>query len=828
MQNIEQGMMLHGQGRLGEAELVYRSVLARDPQQFDALHLLGLIRFQQGHPAEAHELISKAVKIRPQSPQALAVLTAVFLALGRPQEALAACERILAINPHDLDSLYNRAALLSRLGRFDDSLAAYDAVLTRDGGLVDALFDRGNVLAQLARFEEAIAAYDKVLARVPGHVGALNNRGNALASLGRHAEALACFDKLLAVSPEHVEGLANRAAALNRLGREEEALACYARSLALDPRHWNSLLNRGNALLALDRAADALASYQQALAIRPAAAEALVGRGNAQLALNRAAEALESYEGALAKEPDQRDALLNRGNALARLGRRDDAIAAYGRGLAKYPGDPGLLANRAGALARARRFGLAVRDYEQALEVAPDDLLALSGLVSALQEECSWSKIEGPLHKLQAAVNKGGSIDPLLMVRISDDPLRQLECARNHVRTLSDRAPARPPSAGSHQRDRIRIAYVSPDFREHPVAFLVAGLFEHHDRSRFETFAVSLGADERSDMRERMKRAFDQFIDVDRKSDGDVAGMLREMGVDIAVDLAGHTRDARPGIFALRPAPIQVNYLGYPGTTGADFIDYIIADKIVLPFDQQAFCSEAIVHLPDSYQVNDSRRAVAATVPSRREAGLPDDALVLCGFNQSFKITPPVFDLWMRLLERLDDAVLWLVQANDAATANLRARAESCGVDPGRVIFAPRCGNAEHLARHRLADLFLDTLPYNAHTTASDALWMGVPVLTCRGRAFAARVAASLLDAVGLPELVTTSLDEYERLALELAGDRHRLQAMRQKLDADRLACPLFDTDRCRRHIEAAYRTMWETWRRGEGPRSFSVEAVEV
>jgi protein O-GlcNAc transferase len=827
MQNIERGMTLHGQGRLGEAELVYRSVLARDPQQFDALHLLGLIRLQQGHPAEAHELISKAVKIRPQSPQALAVLTAVFLALGRPHEALAACERCLAINPHDLDSLYNRAVLLSRLGRFDEALAAYDAVLARDGGLVDALFDRGNVLAQLARFEEAIAAYDKVLARVPGHVGALNNRGSALASLGRHGEALACCDKLLAVSPNHVEGFANRGTALKQLGREEEALACYARALALDPGHWNSLLNRGNALLALDRAAEALASYGQALALRPAAAEALVGRGNAQFALNRVAEALDSYERALAQEPGQRDALLNRGNVLLRLGRLEEAIGAYTEGLARSPQDAGLLSNRAGALSRAGRFEAAIGDYQQVLRATPEDPAALSGLVNALQETCDWDHIEGLLRALRALVDSGQSIDPLLVIRTSDDPLEQLKCARNYVRA-SVPIMASPPLITRSPSGKIRVAYLSAGLGGHAMAHLTARLFELHDRSQFETVAVALNPDDRSAMRGRLLKAFDRFEDVTRMSDRDVAALLRGLEVDVAVDLMGHTQGNRIGILAQRAAPIQVSYMGLPGTTGADFLDYVIADRVVLPFDQQPFFTERIVHLPDTYWVVDSTMPAPPSSPARSELGLPEQGFVFCSFNQSYKITARFFDTWMRLLERVDGAVLWLLRANEPAVANLRARAKASGVDPDRLVFAPRRNITEHLARLRAADLFLDTLPVNAHTTASDALWMGVPVVTCLGKTLAGRVAASLLQAAGLPELVTASPEDYEALAFALAIDRERLQAVRRKLDTNRMTCPLFDTKRFTRHVESAYRTMWEMRYRGEGPRSFSVGRLDA
>jgi len=304
--------------------------------------------------------------------------------------------------------------------------------------------------------------------------------------------------------------------------------------------------------------------------------------------------------------------------------------------------------------------------------------------------------------------------------------------------------------------------------------------------------------------------------------------LLHELQVDIAVDLKGYTHDARPGILAHRPAPIQVGFLGYPGTTGAAFIDYVIADRIVLPFDQQPHYAEKIVHLPECYQVNDSRRRIAGSAPTRNDAGLPDDAFVFCSFNNNYKITPPVFDVWMRLLHAVDGSVLWLLRDNDGAERNLRKEAAVRGIDPGRLVFAGRMQLDQHLARHRLADLFLDTLPVNAHTTASDALWAGLPLITWCGEAFAGRVAASLLTAVGLPELVTHSLDDYEALALKLATDAPLLKSVRQKLEHNRLTCALFDANRFRAHLEAAYATMWDLYQRGESPRSFSVAPQAV
>ena len=372
---------------------------------------------------------------------------------------------------------------------------------------------------------------------------------------------------------------------------------------------------------------------------------------------------------------------------------------------------------------------------------------------------------------------------------------------------------------------KLRVAYLSSDFRQHPVGLAIVELLERHDHARFEVIGMSYGSNDASDTRLRIARSFDRFHDVAADSDRNIARLLHDLDVHIAVDLNGLTGGCRPGVLAHRPAPIQVGYMGFAGTTGAAFIDYILADATVLPFDQQPFFSERIVHLPDCYHTSDATRPISPQTPARADLGLPERGLVFCCFNQSYKIAAAVFDIWMRLLTQVPDSVLWLSAMNDLAQANLRREALARGVDPARLIFAPRVDRtADHLARHRAADLFLDTLPYNAHSTAIDALWTGLPVVTCAGGAFAGRVAASLLKAAGLPELVTNSLHEYEALILKLATDPAHLASIRRKLEINRLACPLFDSDRFRRHIEAAYTTMWDIHRRGQTPHSFPVE----
>jgi predicted O-linked N-acetylglucosamine transferase (SPINDLY family) len=439
---------------------------------------------------------------------------------------------------------------------------------------------------------------------------------------------------------------------------------------------------------------------------------------------------------------------------------------------------------------------------------------------------CDWRDFDAEVAGLTAALARGvPASPPFPLLATPASPAIQRKAAELY--TIGRHPPAAVPlwRGERYARDRIRVGYLSADLHEHATAHLMVGVFERHDRSRFETFAFSFGRDDNSAMRTRLERAFDRFIDVRAMSDQAVAELVRSLEIDIAVDLKGITLGARTGIFARRPAPVAVSYLGYPGTMGAPYIDYVIADRFVIPEDQQGAFSEQVVTLPDSYQPNDTARSVPERTPTRVEAGLPENGFVFCCFNNSYKITPDVFGVWMRLLHAVEGAVLWLL--NGPAVANLRREAAERGIAPERLVFAPRASPGEHLARHRLADLFLDTPYCNAHTTASDALWAELPLVTCAGATFASRVAGSLLRAAGLPELVTHSLADYEALALTLARDPVRLAGLRTQLAEGRVRCPLFDTQRITRHIEAAYLTMWERQQRGQPPRGFAVPAID-
>jgi protein O-GlcNAc transferase len=423
---------------------------------------------------------------------------------------------------------------------------------------------------------------------------------------------------------------------------------------------------------------------------------------------------------------------------------------------------------------------------------------------------------------LEMVRQKREGIFPSIVLQTAATAEEQLTCARSFMRRREELQ-----KTFIHQMKkpggRIKIGYLSEDYREHATAYLMAELFEKHDRARFEITAYSYGPDDNSPMRSRLMKAFDSFVDVRSFTDREAAQKIHDDGIDILIDLKGLTGESRYDIAAYRPAPVQVNFLGYPGTMGASFIDYIIADRFIIPEDQEKYYSEKVVCLPDCYQPNDTHRVIAETTPTRKECGLPEQAFVFCCFNISYKIKPQTFDIWMRLLQKLPGSVLWLFEANQSVNANLKQEAARRGIDPERLIFAPRARLPEHLARHRRADLFLDTLPINAHTTTSDALWAGLPVLTCAGNTFAGRVAGSLLKAAHLPELIVMSSAEYETLALQLAQQPEKLAAIRRKLEQTRLQMPLFDIEMFTRNLEKSYQTMWDIWQAGENPRAFSI-----
>jgi predicted O-linked N-acetylglucosamine transferase (SPINDLY family) len=743
---------------------------------------------------------------------------------GNIAEAEQLLGRLIAQDPRNAQALHWRGLALYQMGRLDDALRWIDQALKVNSRWPEALANQGVVLQALGKNDEALASYDRSLALMPRNPDTLDNRGNTLLALNRPADALVSYDAALKIQPQHVNAWNNRGNALRALRRLDDALASFDRALALAPGHFLIWNNRSTVARELKRLDEALTNAERALALKPDYADGWNSRGAALLDLHRERQALESFERALTLQRNHADAWSNRGLALYNLKRLPEALASFDQALALNPDHADALYFRGFTHQDMRQPDKAVLDFERLVQRDPGHRYALGGLGIAALTLNDWPRIGELMHSLRDDTDRSRSVlPPLLLLAYCDDPALQQRAARQGLR---DRLPALPAplwQGEAYRHDKIRLAYLSSDFHEHATAYLAAELFERHDRTAFEVIALSYGADDKSPMRMRLAKAFDRFVDVADKSDADVAKLIREMEVDILVDLKGHTKDARPEIISFRAAPVQVNYLGYPGSMGAPFVDYVIGDAICLPREQQPFYDEQIVHLPGTYQPNDTKRRVAPETPSRRQVGLPDDAFVFCSFNNNYKITAPVFAIWMCLLKQVPGSVLWLLADNARAMDNLRNAAAAHGIDPARLIFAPRIDLPRHLARHRLADLFLDTQPYNAHTTASDALWVGLPLVTRLGRTFAGRVAASLVTAAGLPELVTDTDEAYEALALALARDPARLKALRARLEAGRADSVLFDIERFRIGLETAYRRMVERARAGEPPQGFSL-----
>ena len=620
------------------------------------------------------------------------------------------------------------------------------------------------------------------------------------------------------------EGLCQRGIAAWKAGRPAEALALFDQAAAMEPGNAMAWNNRGAALQGSNRPDEALASYDKALAREPDYVEALYNRANVLSHLKRFAEALADYDGALARQPDHAQAWKDRGTTLWDMNRIEEALASYDRALALNPGYADAWYKRGNMLWTAKRdISGAIRDLEQAVRANPEHAYAQGDLLHMRMQCADWRDFERQVALIDDGVRAGKPIaQPFVYLAISDSPARLQACS---IIFSDHQYPAAPAlwTGGKRAHGKIRVGYVSGEFREQATAYLTAGLYERHDKSRFEIIAFDNGRSDQGPTRKRLEAAWDQCVDIAGLPDRVAAEKILGCGIDILVNLNGYFGKHRMGVFAQRPAPIQVNYLGFPATLGARYMDYILADRVVVPESERGFYSEKLVWLPGSYQVNDSRRPIAQTAPARAACGLPEASFVFCNFNQSYKLTPDAFAAWMRILKSVEGSVLWLLENNACFPENLRREAIRHGVAGERLVFAPMVPVADHLARLRLADLFLDSLPYTAHTTASDALWAAVPLLTCRGYSFAGRVAASLLQAVGLPELVTDTMADYESVAVRLTRDAPALRLLRQKLATNRSTAPLFDTDRFRRHIEAAYTGMWNILQRGEKPQSFDV-----
>ena len=711
--------------------------------------------------------------------------------------------------------------------RPDLALAELEQALRLDPRNHEFLKSLGNAHKAMGSREKAVDCYRRSLALTPDYPPSLYNLGLILHEMNRLEEAEGLFRRVCEIEPRDADALIHLGLVYCKRSRFADGERVFRLALKLAPGNPFLWMCLGNACRELGKPGEAVAAYGTALELEPGSAEALDGLGNILQEQGRLDEAIENYRAAIRSAPGSAASYNGLGCTLLRKNRLDDAVDSFRKAISLQPDLAGAHLNLGNALGLRGACDLAVRSYQAALELRPGDAAIGECLLFEMQNTCDWSRFDELCASQRQSVSDSSQvISPFSLLSIPSSAREQLQCARIFAKRQAAAVAAdRERLAFRFDRapgSKLRIGYLSADFHDHVSAYVMAEMFELHDGSRFETIAYSYGPDDASPVRARLKRAFSRFVDVRSFSHAAAASAIQADRVDILVDLKGYTQHARTEISALRPAPVQVSYMGYAGTMAADFIDYFVVDRYVVPAAQADNYGEKLVFMPGSYYLNDRKRPITAP-PPRRELGLPEKSFVFCCFNQTYKILPDVFARWMRLLAAVPGSVLWLLETNRWAQQNLCREASGRGIQPNRLIFAPRVSSDRHLARIGAADLFLDTLPYNAHTTATDALWVGLPVLTLPGETFASRVAGSLLTAAGMPELITGSAEEYEALALGLARDPGRLAALRDKLVRNRATAPLFDTPAFTRHLETAYETMWRIHRSGSAPRSIEI-----
>lgn len=831
-QRLHQAVQCHQAGRVSEAVAIYETILAESPDQPDALHLLGLGFHHLKKYDQALALIQRAVQICPDNASYYNSLGMVLKELKRPHEAAATYGQALALAPDLVASHNNLAILLQDLGRPGEAILHFKKALTLNPDNAELHNNLGNAFQGLRQPEKALPCYHRAVEIAPSYGEAFHNMGRAYLDLGEWERAVECLEKALRICPESLETILNMGVALEKQGRYKEAIGLLKKGITMDPNSFEVHDYLGTLYIKLGRAHAARTCFKKALAINPGDVHAQHNMGMSCQEQGDPAQALRHYQKALALKPDFAEAFHNAGTVFQYLGKLETAMHHFHQALAINPDLCQTLVSLGNVFMEMGKPEESRNYYEKAVEKNPEYAKAHSHLLHLARETCDWHAVEQCLtaldHLDNAALKRGEKTAqmPHLSLMREAAPSFYLAVAGSWSRSIAKKMSHLVPPFSFENRCRpkkkITVGYISNSFRNHPGCHLISGLFKLHNRNYFNVLCYSYGEDDGSFYRKRVARDCDRFADIKDLDHGAAARLIYQDEVDILVDLRGHTKGNR-FISALKPAPVQVSYLGYPGTTGADFFDYLITDKTVSPESHAPYYSEKLVYMPDCYQINDHEQPISDKIYKKSDFHIPKKSFVFCSFNGPNKIEPVMFDTWMKILLQVPESILWLLKINDFAEKNLKQAALSKGVAPERLIFSKGLPKADHLARFRLADLALDTRVYNGHTTTSDALWAGVPVITLKGNYFPGRVSAGILKAVSLPELITHTLKDYETLAVRLANNPSELYEIQQKLAKNRFIQPLFDTPKFVRHLEAAFQEMWGIRCAGSPPQQIEI-----
>ena len=812
------------QGDYVSASRSFREALEIKPDYAEAFNNIGNCLQLMGHFDEALESFNEALNTNPLYYQAYYNKAVTLTKKGDLEAAINSYNQAIKIKPDHAWAHYNLGITYSDWGDLVAAISSFNAALNIEPNFVEAYNNMGIALNDNGDPSAALEFYKRALELKPDYAQVYNNVGIALNNKGDSEAAIVNFQLALNIKPDYAEAHTSLGKALDNKGDLQAALNSYEKALMVKPDDAETYYSRGNTQKKMGHLAAAIDSYKQAVLVRPDYAEAYLNMGSALQDQGDLTAALLSFNAALAINPDYAEAHNNMGGTLFDMGDFKAAIDNYNKAVLARPDYAEAYNNKAIALSEKGAFDASIESYEMALKIRPEYEAARASKLRQQSNICDWvglAQDRGLIAKLGISKDY---ISPYAMQSLEDSPKRQQLRSENFSKALYGKIIPLPPVARPLQKPkRLRIGYFSADFHEHPVAYLMAKVLEVHDRESFEIYGYSIGPAKNDDMRQRLIKAVDVFDDVGDMSDQNIAMLARQDKLDIAIDLTGYTKNNRSGIFSYRVAPVQINYLGFSGTMGAKFMDYIIADPVTVPTDSEQYFSESLLRLPNTFMPPDNSRAISTRLMTRSEMGLPEAGFVFCCFNNSHKISSNEFDIWMRILLKVEGSVLWLGNLNTSAQDNLRMHAKSRDVDPLRLIFADRVPIDEHLARQKLADLFLDTFCYNAHTSASEALWAGLPLVTKAGKGFSARAAASLLTTVGLPELIVDTEIEYEMLILNLANDPARLGQIRQTLMDNRVTSPLFDTGLFTQHLENGYQQVYQRYYDGKQPKAVLV-----
>jgi predicted O-linked N-acetylglucosamine transferase (SPINDLY family) len=798
--------------------------LNKNPTNDQLSNLLKL--YKSGSSSKAENIALKITQDFPNHPFAWKILSILLKNKGEVNESLNINKKLIQISPKDPEIHNNIGNIYFELGKLNNAKNSYSKAINLNNNYFIAYCNLGNVFLKTSKINDAKLNFKKAISCKSDFIGAYIGLGNALETDGDYKEAESLYEKVINIRNDIPEIYFNLGNILQKQEKFEDAIINYKNAIKLNPKFVEAYNNLGNIFQKHEKFEDAIINYKNAIKLNPKFVEAYNNLGNIHQKKAQHKKAIINYKEAIKLNTKSPETYNNLGNIFRDLGNLNESEFYLRKAIEFKPSYAKAYSNLSNTLEKMGKLDEAILANENALKYNPDYFTAEAHLLHQKRKICDFNIEKKNIEFCSKLDFLKESIPPFITLSFIDNSEKQYLVAKSYAKENFTNSKSIKIQNFKYKKEKIKIGYFSADFYDYPSMHLIIGLLENHNRELFDIYAFSYGPNNNDWMNNRIKSAVDHFIDIRNIQSEEVVKIVNEKKIDISIDLNGYTYNSRTELFQNRLSPIQINYLGYPGTLGANFIDYIVADQITIPKNQRRFYSEKVIYLPHTYQPNDSQRKISNNKTLRSDFGLPDSFFVLCCFNNTFKISSKEYEIWIKILKKIDKSVLWLLNSNIWAKENLVKKAKKMGIDTSRIIFAEKLANSEHLARYRHADLFVDTFNYNAHTTASDALWAGLPVITKKGNQFAANVASSLLNAIDLPELITKNEQDYENLIFELATNPKKLEKIKNKLLNNKLNKPLFDTKKYTRNFENGLLQAFNLYSKGQQPQDIKVADI--